>query len=253
MRQRATVRRFWGRKKKRGKTRGGGGGRRGEKNRRKRKRVKPDWECLPRVVLVTLNYKWSLTFQAKTHNHNIIPMMHVHWQATPLSPGIALATNLCPLLSFSSSPLSLSFQSPEWRILQTLPSFALSIFLALVSECLHCVTASCNLHRNSPFPFFSPPPSISFLSLCEKKILHPPSLNSFHAQLSQFLSQLAFHILFPFTLCCCSFHPRYLRFPVCLLFPYCEIYWPHILSQLIRSLHLFLQCQNIRMISKALL
>lgn len=79
----------------------------GRKNWRNRKRVKPDWECLPRVVLVTLNYKWSLTFQAKTHNHNIIPMMHFHWQATLHSPGLALATNLCPLPSFSSAHLAI--------------------------------------------------------------------------------------------------------------------------------------------------
>ena len=161
------------------------------KNRRKRKRVKPDWECLPRVVLVTLNYKWSLTFQAKTHNHNIIPMMHFHWQATLLSPGLALATNLCLLLSFSSIPPSPSFQSPEWRILQTLPSFALSIFPALVSESMYCVTASCNLLRNSPLPlFYTPPPSIPFSRSVKRKIFHPPSPNSFHAQLSQFLLRL---------------------------------------------------------------
>lgn len=41
-------------KKIREKKRSGGG-----KNRRNKKRVKPDWECLPRVVRVTLNYKWS--------------------------------------------------------------------------------------------------------------------------------------------------------------------------------------------------
>lgn len=83
----------------------------GRKNWRNRKRVKPDWECLPRVVLVTLNYKWSLTFQAKTHNHNIIPMMHFHWQATLHSLGLALATNLCPLPSFSSVHLPI-FSAP---------------------------------------------------------------------------------------------------------------------------------------------
>lgn len=97
MRQRATARCFWGKKM---------GGKQeeewGRKNWRNRKRVKPDWECLPRVVLVTLNYKWSLTFQAKKHNHNIIPMMHFNWQATLHSLGLALATNLCALPSFSS-------------------------------------------------------------------------------------------------------------------------------------------------------
>lgn len=81
------------------------------KNSGRRKSIKPDWECLPRVVLVTLNYKCSLTFPAKTHNHNIIPMMHFHWQATLLFPGLALTTNLCPLLSLSFTP---SFHSPEW-------------------------------------------------------------------------------------------------------------------------------------------
>lgn len=161
MRRRVTVRCFWGRKKmrknkKRRRRRRRSRREKRQKNRRKRKRVKPDWECLPRVLLVTLNYKWSLTFQAKTHNHNIIPMMQFHWQATLLSPGLALATNLRPLLSFCSIPVALSFQSLEWGILQTLPSFALSIFLSLVSESLYCVTVSCNLLRNSLFPPFSP-------------------------------------------------------------------------------------------------
>lgn len=172
------------------------------------------------MVLVTLNYKWSLTFQAKTHNHNIIPMMHFYWQATPLSPGLSLSTNLCPLLSFSSIQLSPFFQSPKRRILRTLPSFALSIFLGLVRECLHCVTLSCNLLRNSPFPFFHPP-SISFSrTLCEKSLFHPPSLNSLHAQLSQFLLHIAFHILFSFRLCCCCFHPFDLFF-----FPHCVCFF----------------------------
>lgn len=89
----------------------------GKKNRRNGKRAKPDWECLPRVVLVTLNYKWSLTFQAKRHNHNIIPMMHFHWQASLQSLGLALAINLCLLPS--SLSISPSFRAPEWRILQT--------------------------------------------------------------------------------------------------------------------------------------
>lgn len=179
------------------------------KNRRKRKRVKPDWECLPRVVLVTLNYKWSLTFQAKTHNHNIIPMMHFHWQATLLSPGLALATNLCLLLSFSSIPPSPSFQSPEWRILQTLPSFALSIFPALVSESMYCVTASCNLLRNSPLPLFLPlPPSIPFSHSVKGKKNIPSTIPELLPCSAVPVSAAAFYILFPLTLHrCCCFHP----------------------------------------------
>lgn len=105
MRQRATAKRFWERKMKKTR-RGGGRGGKKIKNRQKRKRIKPDWECLPRVVLVTLNYKWSLTFQAKAHSHNKIPMMHFHWQTTPLSLGLNFTTNLCPLLFFSSITFS---------------------------------------------------------------------------------------------------------------------------------------------------
>lgn len=83
--------------------------RRREGAEEKRKRIKPDWECLPGVVLVTLNYKWSLTFRAKAHNHNIIPMMHFQWQATPLPSGLALTTDLCPC--FPSSLWTEGFRS----------------------------------------------------------------------------------------------------------------------------------------------
>lgn len=138
--------------------------------------------------------------------------MHFHWQATPLSPGLSLATNLCPLLSFSSIPHSpFFFQSPKWRILQTLPSFALSIFLALVSECLHCLTVSCNLIRNNSFPLFWTALLSRSLTRSVKRdySIHQPW--TLHAQLSHFLLQIGFHILFSSTLCC--FHPFYL-FPV---------------------------------------
>lgn len=122
------------------------------------------------MVLVTLNYKWSLTFRAKTHKHNVIPVMHFHWQATPLSPGLALATNLCPLLSFSSIPLHPSFQAPRSEgFYELCPLSTLSIF-TLVSKRSHCVTASCS--EIAPIPlsfFFTPSSTLSLFSLPVKR------------------------------------------------------------------------------------
>lgn len=137
-------------------------------------------------------------------------MMHFHWQATPLSPGLSLSTNLCPLLASSSIQLSPFFSPPSEGFCELC---SLSIFLALVSECLHCVTVSCNFLRNNPFLFSPLPLYLSLvLSVCEKRIFHAPSLSSLHSQLSQFLLHIAFHILFSFTLCHSCFHPFYLVF-----------------------------------------
>lgn len=146
--------------------------------------------CLPRVALVTLNYKWSLTFQAKTHNYNIIPMMHCHWQATSPSPGFALPTNLCSVLSFPSITLPSSSQSLKWSILRTLPSFALSIFFAWpLSSNTVSLWAAISLQHPQPHQ-----PSL-YLVLCAKESIHLPSLNTFLTRLSHFPLQRAFHIL----------------------------------------------------------
>lgn len=174
------------------------------------------------MALVTLNYKWSLTFQAKTHNYNIIPMMHCHWQATPPSPGFALPTNLCSVLSFPSIMLSPSSQSLKWSILRTLPSFALSIFLAWP---LSSNTVSCYLPATPPTPSASPLSG----SLCKRKYPSaipehcPPSAVplSFAASFSHFVLSAA--------------HIQPIRFSA-LLF----LQWPCILSNLITSLHAFL-------------
>lgn len=116
--------------------------------------------------------------------------MHCHWQATPPSPGFALPTNLCSVLSFPSIMLSPSSQSLKWSILRTLPSFALSIFLAWpLSSNTVSLWAAISLQHPQPH---QPP---LYLVLCAKESIHLPSLNTVLPRLSHFPLQQAFHIL----------------------------------------------------------
>lgn len=83
----------------------------GGKNRKNKKRVKPDWECLPRVVRVTLNYKWShFPSQNTQPQYNIQGAFPLAGQFTA-PHGLAIATNLCLLPSFFSVHLPI-FSGP---------------------------------------------------------------------------------------------------------------------------------------------
>lgn len=75
-------------------------GERGGAKRQKNSRELNQIECLPQVVLVTRNYKWSFTFQVKIHNHSIKPTMPFQW---PIHPSLSSALLLfCPSLHLFS-------------------------------------------------------------------------------------------------------------------------------------------------------
>lgn len=119
-------------------------------------------------------------------------MMHFHWQATLPSPGLALATNLCPLLCFSSAPLR-RFSAPR---VKGFANFALlrSIHLSGSGQ-RELILCHCELLTNSPLPPSPSPPSIQPFLWKEP---FPQTLSICSAVPLSFAAP-AFHILFSFS------------------------------------------------------
>lgn len=122
--------------------------------------------------------------------------MHFHWQATLPSPGLALATNLCPLLCFSSTPLH-RFSAPR---VKGFANFALlrSIHLSGSGQ-RELILCHCELLTNNPLPPSPSPPSIVF---SVKRTLSPNSFYMLSCPTFLCSSSFSHFVLFQ----CCSHH-----------------------------------------------